>query len=214
MARKKDVQRARERLSAAVWSVLAERGLTGLTLRAVAERAGCTTGLVLHTFPDKRALLVHARETLHRRTAVRADAAEQGAPDAVGKLEAVLSQAVTPTDNHDESRVWVGFLAASLADPVLADVHVAHSRAFLRRLERLLVPVRPEWDDARRAQAAKSLVALVEGFNVLAVRDPDTYAQDVKDTAIKAAVAGLSRTGPAAGPAGPGGGRGAAVRPG
>jgi TetR/AcrR family transcriptional regulator, transcriptional repressor of bet genes len=192
VARKKDVQADRERLSAAVWSVLAERGLTGLTLRAVAERAGCTTGLVLHTFPDKRALLVHARELLHQRTAVRADAAEQGARDAVGKLKAVLSQAVTPSGNHDESRVWVGFLAASLADQALADLHVAHSRAFLRRLERLLAPVRPDWDDARRAQAAKSLVALVEGFNVLAMRDPGTYAQDVKDSAVEAAVERLA----------------------
>ena len=109
----------------------------------MAERAGCTTGLVLHTFPDKRALLVHARELLHHRTAVRADAAEDGAPDAVAKLEAVLSLAVTPTGDHDESRVRIGFLAASLADPVLAEVHVAHSRAFLRRLEWLLAPVHP-----------------------------------------------------------------------
>src|SRR5438045_2417986 len=79
MARQRDVEGHRARLSAAAWAVLAERGLAGLTVRAVAERAGCSTGLVMHTFPDKRALLRHARELLHRRTADAAADAEAGA---------------------------------------------------------------------------------------------------------------------------------------
>lgn len=189
MARKRDLPGQRARLSAATWSVLAEHGLSGLTVRAVAERAGCSTGLVMHAFPDKRALLRHARELLHRRTAEKADDAERGAEEPVAKLGAVVSHAASDDEeHHDETRVWIGFLAASLADPVLADLHVTHNRVFLERIRRLLASVRPDWDDARCAQAAISLVALVEGLNTLAALDPATYSPAARAAAIETAL--------------------------
>ncbi|MGL3200357.1 MULTISPECIES: TetR family transcriptional regulator, partial [Curtobacterium] len=89
MPRIRDDAAHRARLSDAVFTTLAELGPTGLTLRAVAERAGCTTGLVLHTFPDKRALLLHAREVLHERTRARAEASEASAPDPAAAVRAV-----------------------------------------------------------------------------------------------------------------------------
>ena len=50
-----------EALPRAVWAVLAHQGLEKLTVRAVAAAARCTTGLVMHRFPNRRALLLHAR---------------------------------------------------------------------------------------------------------------------------------------------------------
>src|SRR4051812_46462863 len=127
MARQRDTEGNRARLSAATWAVLADRGLAGLTVRAVAERAGCSTGLVMHTFPDKRALLRHARELLHRRTAEAAAAAEAGAAEPVDRLRAVLRQAVALSPAAlDEARVWLGFSAAAPAHPQPAQPHRQH----------------------------------------------------------------------------------------
>src|SRR3954452_22789002 len=110
MSRTRDIHSQRQRLSAATWAVLAHDGLTGLTVRAIAERAGCTTGLVMHTFPDKRALLRHARQLLHQRTAERAQEAEQATADPESRLRAVLSQAATITDDkREEARVWIAY---------------------------------------------------------------------------------------------------------
>ena len=178
-----------ERLAAAVWDVLAGDGLQGLTLRAVAARAGCTTGLVLHAFGDKRALLLHARDLLHERTAARADALEAtGAPPAQ-VLRSLLHQAASLDDaEREEARVWVGFLAAALADPDLAERHVRNSRRFLDRVARLLVACRPGADEAACRQAATGLVALVEGLNTLAAADPDTYSPSTQRAAIDAAL--------------------------
>ncbi|MFG1925190.1 TetR/AcrR family transcriptional regulator [Cryptosporangium sp. NPDC048952] len=185
MPRSKDLEATQERLSAAVWAVLAERGPAGLTVRAVAERAGCSTGLVLHTFRDKRALLAHARVVLHERTARRADAAETG-DDA---LSAVLLGALLLTEEkRDEARVWVGFLAEALADPALAALHTEYNRAFVSRLERLVTAVRPDWDAGRLSNVAKQLVALVEGLNALAAIDAETYDVDTQRVAIRAAL--------------------------
>ncbi|MEE6263230.1 TetR/AcrR family transcriptional regulator [Plantactinospora sonchi] len=194
MSRQRDLPGQRARLSAATWAVLAEQGLPGLTLRAVAERAGCTTGLVLHTFPDKRALLVHARELLHQRTAERADAAEAlgGTPSEV--LRAVLLQAVCLSpEKREEARVWLGFLAAALADPRLAELHTANNRSFCRRVARLVAAGHPDWPPDRRDRAAKHLVALVEGLNTLAAVDPETYPAQLQQAALEAAIGSLSR---------------------
>ncbi|WIY06251.1 TetR family transcriptional regulator C-terminal domain-containing protein [Amycolatopsis mongoliensis] len=195
MPRQRDVGAQRELLSNAVWQVLAEEGLPGLTLRAVAERAGCTTGLVMHAFPAKKALLLHARDLLHERTAVRADAAEAASGDAFGALEAVLGQAVDlPHGHHEESRVWVGFLAAALADEALAERHRAANHSFLARIRRLVAACRPEWTDERLELTTKSLVGLVEGLNVLAAADPAAYPARLQQDALAHA---LTELGPA-----------------
>ncbi|QRP47569.1 TetR/AcrR family transcriptional regulator [Amycolatopsis sp. FDAARGOS 1241] len=189
MPRPRDVDAQRALLSGAVWQVLAADGLPALTVRAVAERAGCTTGLVMHAFPTKRALLLHARDLLHERTAERADAAEStgGPPAAV--LRDVLCHAATLTpEAADEARVWVGFLAAALADPELAARHRAHNRSFVARLTRLVGACRPRWSHARRERTAKRLVALVEGLNALTAADPDTYPPAAHREAVNAAV--------------------------
>ncbi|WP_432485316.1 TetR/AcrR family transcriptional regulator [Kineococcus esterisolvens] len=189
MPRRRDVDGQRERLSAATWAVLAEQGLGGLTLRAVAERAGCTTGLLMHTFADKRALLLHARTLLHERAARRADAAESAAPDPAGRLRAVLLRAacLTPADRED-ARVWVAFLAAAASDAELARAHRENNRVFVRRVERLLGEAHPELPRVQRAARARGLVALVEGLNALAAADPATYPARAQTTAIEEAV--------------------------
>ncbi|HEY3465437.1 MAG TPA: TetR/AcrR family transcriptional regulator [Amycolatopsis sp.] len=196
MPRQRDVGAQRELLSNATWQVLAEDGLPGLTLRAVAERAGCTTGLVMHAFPTKKALLLHARDLLYERTAVRADAAEAASADAFEALDAVLGCAIDlPHGHYEESRVWVGFLAAALADPDLAERHRVANHSFLARVRRLIAACRPEWTDARLELATKSLVALAEGFNVLAAADPVAYPAKVQQEALAKALTelGLAR---------------------
>jgi TetR/AcrR family transcriptional regulator, transcriptional repressor of bet genes len=192
VARQRDLAGHQERLSAATWAVLAEEGLAGLTVRAVAERAGCTTGLVMHTFPDKRALLRHARELLHRRTAERADRAEAGSAHPRDRLRAVLEQAAALTpEKLEEARVWLGFSAAAVADPELADLHARHHRVFQDRVARLVGQVAPDRDAGRRGATARALVAMTEGLSTLAALDPAGYSPAVQERAIDAALAAL-----------------------
>ncbi|WP_439689900.1 TetR family transcriptional regulator C-terminal domain-containing protein [Curtobacterium sp. SP.BCp] len=212
MPRTRDDAAQRARLSDAVFTTIAELGPTGLTLRAVAERAGCTTGLVLHTFPDKRALLLHARDVLHERTRARAEQAESTAADPAAAVRAVaLGALATDADRAAEARVWVGFLAAALGDPVLAERHATNARAFTERLARLIGTATGLPADTSAARAA-SLGAAVEGVTALAAGDPDHWAPARQtaalDVVLRAALApepdpadrpgGLTRrTGPA-----------------
>ncbi len=202
MARRRDLTDQRERLSEATWSVLTERGLAGLTIRAVAERAGCTTGLVMHAFPSKEALLLHARELLHERTRVRADAVEEeGAGRDPGEtlLAVLLNGAALDDTGFDEARVWVSYLAASLADDGLAARHVAGNRSFIGRVGRWVALCRPDRSAESNSTDALALVALVEGLNALSSADPESYSPAVQRRVLSAAVARLVAAGPAAG---------------
>jgi TetR/AcrR family transcriptional repressor of bet genes len=170
------VSEVQQRLSEAVFTTLADRGPTGLTLRAVAERAGCTTGLVLHTFRDKQALLLHAREVLHERTRLRCDALEAAAGDPTAAVRAVVLGTLPADDERlAEARVWVGFLAAALGDPVLEERHAHANRAFVDRLTRLLRAGDPDRHDDASIRAA-ALVAAVEGVSSLAAGDPGRWS--------------------------------------
>ncbi|GAA0541910.1 TetR/AcrR family transcriptional regulator [Paractinoplanes ferrugineus] len=182
MSRTVDQAAQQEALSRAVWDVLAQQGLERLTVRAVATAAGCTTGLVMHRFPNRQALLRHARELLHETSRRRVEALEAAAATPRGALRAVLRQglAIDP-ESINGSVVWIGFLAAAFADDELIEIHRRNNRLWRERLERLVAAAAPEWAARRRATVAVALGAMVEGAAAFAAADPDAYPAAVQE---------------------------------
>ncbi|HEX6354299.1 TetR/AcrR family transcriptional regulator [Actinophytocola sp.] len=163
-------------LSRAVWEVLANHGIERLTIRAVAAAAGCTTGLVMHRFPNRHALLRHARQLLHERTRERVEALEASAADPRAALRAVLAQGLaTDAETAAESIVWMGFLAAAVGDDELLDLHRANNRVWRERIGRLVGAVAPDWPPNRVRTTTFALIAMVEGAAALASTDPAAY---------------------------------------
>jgi TetR/AcrR family transcriptional regulator, transcriptional repressor of bet genes len=176
MARTADRPAQEALLSHAVWDVLAHQGLERLTIRAVATAAGCTTGLVMHRFPNRRALLLHARRLLHERTRARVEALEASSATPREALRAVLRQGLSLDDElRTESTIWIGFLAAAVADEELIAQHRANNQAWRQRITRLVAAAAPEWPAERAAAVASTLIALVEGAAALGSGDPAGY---------------------------------------
>jgi AcrR family transcriptional regulator len=187
VSRTADLPAQHERLSRAVWEVLAGQGIERLTIRAVAAAAGCTTGLVMHRFPNRRALLRHARQLLHERTRARADALEAAAATPGDALRAVLAQGMAlDEETARESVVWVGFLAATVGDDELAAVHHANNQAWRDRISRLVAAVAPAWPSRRVTTTAFALIAMVEGAAALASADPATYPAKAQQAMLDA----------------------------
>lgn len=185
MPRPHDPHAQRQLLSEAVWATLAEDGPGGLTLRAVAKRAGCTTGLVLHTFTDKRALLLDARDRLHERTRLRAERLEAEAADPVDALRSVaLGTLAADEDGLANARVWVGFLASAFGDEVLAERHALHSGSFRLRLTRLILAAIPSLSTSEAEARAALLAATTEGVCVLAAGNPATWTAELQFVAV------------------------------
>ncbi|MEC3978105.1 TetR/AcrR family transcriptional regulator [Amycolatopsis sp. H20-H5] len=176
MARKADKPAQEAQLSQAVWDVLAGQGLDRLTIRAVAAAAGCTTGLVMHRFPHRRALLLHARGLLHERTRARVDALEADAATPRDSLRAVLRQALALNEEKvGETFVWLGFLAAAVGDEEMNALHRAKNQAWRERVSRLVAAVAPDWTAERVATVAFGLIATADGAATLASADPVAY---------------------------------------
>jgi AcrR family transcriptional regulator len=187
MSRTADRPAQEKLLSRALWQVLAEQGLDRLTIRAVAAAAGCTTGLVMHRFPNRRALLLHARHLLHERTRQRMEAREAAAADPHAALRAVLAQSLAvDSDGRTHAVVWLGFLAAAVGDDELAAAHRAHHRAWRDRLIRLVCAAAPDWSKTRVTTAVTALAAMVEGTAVLAAADPAGYPPAAQRAALDA----------------------------
>lgn len=183
---------AAAQLSRAVWDVLAQQGLERLTIRAVAAAAGCTTGLVMHRFPNRQALLMHARELLHERTRLRVEALEKASESPRAALRAVLAQGLANTEAGTvESVVWIGFLAATVGDSQLLELHRTNTRAWRQRILRLVAAAAPSWSTDHVSTAALVLMGMAEGAAALASADPETYSAELQEAALDRTLAAL-----------------------
>ena len=169
------------RLSKAVWETVASDGIEATTVRRVAEHAECTTGLLMHHFKTRTAMLTHARKVLYTRTAARADKAEKLGQNPRDTLYEVLSGTLTlDAERQQEARVWMGFAAAALPDSEIRQLHVSGNRAWQQRITRLVADLKPKISSSEAQAFAVRLVALTEGLATLSSLDPEMYSADTQ----------------------------------
>ncbi|MDQ0029952.1 TetR/AcrR family transcriptional regulator [Arthrobacter bambusae] len=181
MPRQVDHQQRREEISAAVWQVVAASGLEGLTLRAVAAAAHCTTGMVAHYFRDKRALLAHARSLMHVRMAERIDAMPSRS-DARDTLYDVAEQALPLDDERTlEAVVWSYFQLSNRHDPELLREHTLSHASWIERLTALArTTYGPGPAAGELKQRIRALVVCLDGLALNAITDPDAYPPELQ----------------------------------
>jgi AcrR family transcriptional regulator len=187
-ARRRDV-------SEAVWSVLAEHGFGGLTLRAVAARMGASTGLLTHYFPGKRDLVAHALAILDERTQYR-QLREAGEPGLDG-LRAVLADILPLTpDGVALNRIWVSSWDVALADSGLgADQAARYERARARiRVQVKAAQARTELSpDVDADRIAATALAFVHGLVVQALFAPEDFTPALQTELLDAFLTSLPR---------------------
>jgi AcrR family transcriptional regulator len=174
-ARRKDV-------SEAVWQVLADKGFGGLTLRAVATAMGVSTGMLMHYFPTKRALITHALDLLEKDTAQRPRRTRPAPGLATVRVMLLDILPLTPGDTA-RNRIWVSSWDLSLADEDL-------SAQQADRYSRLRSTIRPHLEAARDLgelpatadpeRLSTTAVAFVHGLVVQALFDPERFSEAVQ----------------------------------
>jgi TetR/AcrR family transcriptional repressor of bet genes len=171
-----DHEQRRAELRDAVWRLASRDGLEAVTVRAVAEEAGCSTGALVHYFSDKEELLLFAFRTVADRVMRRVAATEARTTDPLELARAMLVEGL-PVDGERraEVRVWFAFLGLALTRPALARDQRLTYRAWRKRVAELL----EEGRDQGRLRAdvdcdaeAAALVALVDGLAVQATFEP------------------------------------------
>ena len=197
MPRPKGDQDTRRRdVSEAVWRVLAERGFSGLTMRAVAAELGASTGLLTHYFASKRDLVGYALDLLEQRNAARPRAA--GEPG-LAALRAVLLDVLPGAGpSAADSRIWVSSWDAALADPALAAGHARRYAEGRQRLRELVAAAQrcgelPAGDPDSVAAGVQSFVL---GLVVQALFDPETFPPERQVALLDEYLAALRRSQP------------------
>ena len=107
------------RLSDATIDLMAEGGLVNLTTTRIARRAGVSRGAMLHHFPSKRALVMHATGQMWGRVVAASErlraACDPDRPDPPAFVEALWTEAMTPT----HVSVTADVMVAARGDPEL-----------------------------------------------------------------------------------------------
>lgn len=126
----------RQRLIDATLTSLAQRGYHRSTLKAIAETAGVTAGLVRHHFKSKDELMVAAyRHFVDTRADAYLSAADAAGPDPVKRLEAFTRSVLSlDTEGGERTRIWVNFLELAIMNSQVAAIRAVSHERYLREI--------------------------------------------------------------------------------
>ncbi|MEM7016024.1 MAG: TetR family transcriptional regulator C-terminal domain-containing protein [Pseudomonadota bacterium] len=174
MPRVVDPEQRRTEVVCAAFSLLARDGVEALTMRAVAQEAGCTIGLLNHWFNSKDHLVEAALE--HAVTTAIARC-KQLAQDPETTLEQVVSEFL-PLDSTrtDELRVWLAFWALSIGRSALRESHRLRVEDIRTSLTVEISKLVDNNTDV--AQFVDVLMALLDGITVNALVNPEYWTTE------------------------------------
>lgn len=199
MPRVVDHQQRRAELVDAVWQLIIDDGLPGITIRRVAQRSGWSSGAVRHYLPTREAILDAAAQRVSEVIEERVRAVDASAAPLDG-LVGVLA-AVLPTDERSRraSQVWLAFVGQAASDQGIADTQGILYRDLNRLLVELLSALAASGHDVAGGPvaAATELQALVDGLTVHVLLERVAVAD--AEAALRAAVGRLATPRPVSG---------------
>ena len=166
----------RREVAAIAAQVVVKEGRAGLTVRNVAQAAGCSTTVVSHYFTDMAELFYETYAYAASRTALRIQGVLENDPsDITGLIEAVL-----PLDNEltEEWRIWFAFWSEALTSPLFASDQRMRARKAVERIEKCLQLMQQNKKlpkSVNIAHAADRLAALIPGIASEAIFDPQKW---------------------------------------
>lgn len=168
----------RDALILAALDLVGEAGPEAATVRAIADRAGVTPGLIRHYFTSKdeliRAAYRRLMEWLTQDSSIALLQADKG-PKA--QLVAFVQASLRPPV-VDPTRLglWAGFLNALRRDPEMRVVHDQGYRAYRDLLERLIAALPRTADAAQCRRDAIACNAVIDGLWLEGSALPEAFA--------------------------------------
>ncbi|QYK40802.1 MAG: TetR family transcriptional regulator C-terminal domain-containing protein [Paracoccaceae bacterium] len=176
--RREGEEKRREALIAAAVELVAEGGTQAATVRAVAERAGVTPGLIRHYFQSRGELLraayarVMGAMTLVNHAAVIGQTGDPLVQLAVFVAASLRPPVVDPTTVG----LWAGFIHMVQRDQGIRDTHMATYLDYRDRLQALIAALPREVPAARLRADAIACNAVIDGLWLEASVLPEAFA--------------------------------------
>ncbi len=168
MPRIVDHDQRRAELAQAVWSLIREHGLAGVTIRNLSERSGWSSGAIRHYLPRREAILNFAAQQISEQAGRRLrERAPHPDPfqDFLARLELALP---LDADSRLWLEVWLAFVGAAVSDPNFADAQGLLYRDLNAYFQEVFAEfARHGWLPAHTPQqAATEVHALLDGLSV------------------------------------------------
>jgi AcrR family transcriptional regulator len=168
----------REDMLRAALHVIAERGFTDTRIADVAERAGTSPALVIYYFQSKDNLLTEAIRLAEDRWIEQGVERMQAIPDAVGRLEEIVTWICIPLPDDEFPEpwsLWIDLWARSLRHPEVARVREEFDARWRSAIARAVIDGQAEgaFGPNDPTEFAIALLALLDGLAVqVALGDP------------------------------------------
>lgn len=164
--RRESEESRRSALILATQELVAEGGPEAATVRAIAERAGVTPGLIRHYFQSKDELTRAAyRALMDGMTGKGSDAIEGVGAQPEERLAAFIAASLRPPVMDGGSVVlWAGFMHKVRSDPELLAVHEASYIAYRDILESLIAALPRDTKPGQLRREAIACNALIDGL--------------------------------------------------
>lgn len=168
-------QTRREALVLAALDLMAEGGEAAATIRAIAERAGVTPGLIRHYFATKEELTHAAFAALMARMTEENRAVLAAAPpDPAARLAGFVAAALSvPVVDAGRFSLWATFIARVAHDDGLRRVHRASYLAYRDTLQDLIADL--PGCEARARDLAIACNGVIDGLWIEGCALPDLF---------------------------------------
>jgi TetR/AcrR family transcriptional repressor of bet genes len=180
-ARRREVARVATRL-------IAERGLEGASVRAIAAAIGTSTTVVSHYFHNKRELLLFAYREAMIETVAHARRRRDRGGDLAWCIEAIL-----PLDHRrrDNWKIWFAFWGMAIADAEFMSQQQESGRDARELFAELIAATSDRSPDQCQTQARRLLVT-VAGLATQATYDPDDWPPERQRAILAAEIASFA----------------------
>lgn len=157
--------RRREALVAAALELVAESGPQAATVRAIAERADVTPGLIRHYFATKDDLTRAAFRALMDRIVTESEALIDPDRSPEERLAAfVAGSLVYPVVDPEALTLWAGFIHLIRRDAAMRQVHEATYLGYRNRLEGMIADLARTNDPTVLRGQAIACNAVIDGL--------------------------------------------------
>lgn len=163
---------------------VAENGIHAATVRAIAVRAGVTSGLIRHYFESKNNMIEAAyRTTMTEMTALVKQASQDAENTAGDRLrQFIAANLSTPVIDIKRLTLWASFISRVHVDAAMAEIHREHYLDFRRELEPLVGDVLAEAGrPAGQAECRRATIkinAAIDGLWLEGTLAPELFVKD------------------------------------
>ena len=182
-----DHELQRDTFAEAAMRLIAQKGLEGVTMRAVAMEAGLSYGSLFHYFDSKEELLMHAVRTTIGQQTQRVDQLSTQFRGLEALEHLLCDDAVTTKSSRDSSLVWMAFQYQAALRESFGNMNAELVDGWYERIRTLL-------DDAKTAGEisesidtdieASALWAYSSGIGQLGVLHPESFPPAHQKTLI------------------------------